>query len=214
LDLVQLVIGITGIIGSGKSTICKHVENLGYNVIYTDNLAKELIESNLEIRNKIIKEFGELSYINNLFNSKHISSFVFNDKAKLGKLNQIVHPFVIENIINICEGIFKIEENVEDINRIIFVESALMFETGSFEGYDYIIAVDCPEEKVIERNKLNQTFNEDNFKNRLKNQFTNSKKVSLADFVVSNKGSKEELINGANFILDIIKTLPPNQFED
>lgn len=214
MEVTQLVIGITGIIGSGKSTVCKHYEDLGYKVIYTDNLAKELIETNLDIKTKIINEFGEMSYINELYNSKYISSVVFNNKEKLDKLNQIVHPKVIESIINICEGIFKNEENEDDKVRIIFVESALMFETGSFEGYDYIITIDCPEETVIKRNKLNNNFNEENLRNRLKNQFTNSKKASLADFVISNNGSIEDLIDGANFILDIIKNLPPNQFDD
>lgn len=219
METIQLIIGVTGIIGSGKTTVCKHYENLGYKVIYTDILAKELIENNLEIRNKIKKEFGELSYIDGTYNSKYISSIVFNNNLKLDKLNQIVHPFVLDKIINLCEEKFKIQENSEenntaDMDRIIFVESALMFETGSFEGYDYIITVDCPEELVIERNKLNQNFNEENFKNRLKTQFSNSKKVSLADFVISNKGNKKALIDGADFILEIIKTLPPNQFEE
>ena len=89
-----------------------------------------------------------------------------------------------------------------------------MFETGSFEGYDYIIAVDSPEEMAIERVMKRSNITKEEVISRLKNQFDNSKKVSLADFVISNRKDEKTLIEAADFILTIVKSMPPKTFDD
>lgn len=202
------IIGITGIIGSGKTTVAKHYQTLGYDVLYTDLISKEISENNPEIKSKIIKLLGEEAYIEEKLNGKYISNIVFNDPKKLDLLNRILHPAVIDKVSNICEELFN------QGKELIFVESALMFETGTFEGYDYVIAVDCPEELAIERVMKRSNLSKEEITKRLKNQFDNNKKVALADFVISNKKDEKTLIAAADFILTIVETMPPKNFEE
>ena len=207
-DKKQLIIGITGIMGSGKTTLAKYYNNLGYDVIYSDNISKEIIKNNADVQSKIKQAFGEKAFIDNNLNSSFISEIVFNDSKKLEILNKILHPVVIDEISNICEKL------INEGKELIFVESALMFETGTFEGYDYVIAVDCPENLAIQRVISRNGLPENEIKKRMKTQFDNAKKVSLADFSISNKKTEKELIEGAEFVLSIIQTLPPKDFSD
>lgn len=204
----QLIIGITGIIGSGKSTVAKYYGSLGYDVIYSDEISKEIIKNNVLVQNKIKAVFGENSFLDDNLNSSYISEIVFNDINKLEKLNRILHPAVIDEISNLCEKF------INEGKELIFVESALMFETGTFDGYDYVIAVDCPESIAIQRVMTRSGLTELEIKKRMKTQFDNSKKVSLADFSISNKKTEKELFEGAEFVLSIIQTLPPKEFND
>lgn len=202
------IIGITGIIGSGKTTVAKHYQSLGYDVLFTDMISKEISENNHEVKTKIIKLLGEEAYLEDKLNGKYISNIVFNDTKKLELLNRILHPAVIDKIASICEELFN------QGKELIFVESALMFETGTFEGYDYIIAVDCPEELAIERVMKRSNLSKEEITKRLKVQFDNNKKVSLADFVISNRKDEKTLIDAANFILTIVETMPQKNFVD
>ena len=138
------VVGITGGIGTGKTTLAKIIENLGYKVIYTDLLAKKIMTENPEIKKKIIDAFGEMSYqIDGSINNKYIADIVFGENGgqndKLNTLNRIVHPAVIEEMINETE---KLEQNGEEI---VFIESARIYELNLQEGFDFIIVVDSKE---------------------------------------------------------------------
>lgn len=207
----NLIIGITGIIGSGKTTVAKYFESLDFPVLYADEIAKKIISENKQVKTKIISLLGPQAYNTDEMgtpNRKFIAEAVFQDKKKLELLNRIIHPVVIDTISDLCEMLFA------DGADIIFVESALMFETGTFEGYDYVIAISCPEETAISRVIARSGLTKKQVEQRLANQFNNSKKVSLADFSILNNGSEEELLKAADFILSIIKDMPPNKFDD
>jgi len=198
------VIGITGGIGSGKTSLAKIIEEFGYKVIYTDNLAKKILNENQNIRNKIIETFGENSYNPDLtFNNKYISQIVFNgteeSKRKLQNLNRIVHPAVIDEMIKETE---RLEQNGEEI---VFIESALIYEIGIEEGFDYIIVVDANEDIRAKRAAKRLGITIDEVQERMRQQNYTQVEKNLADFVIGNNGTIEELKDRARFIIELIK---------
>ncbi|MBP7214638.1 MAG: dephospho-CoA kinase [Candidatus Kapabacteria bacterium] len=198
------VIGITGGIGSGKTSLAKIIEEFGYKVIYTDNLAKKILNENQNIRNKIIETFGENSYNPDLtFNNKYISQIVFNgteeSKRKLQNLNRIVHPAVIDEMIKETE---RLEQNGEEI---VFIESALIYEIGLEDGFDYIIVVDANEDVRAKRAADRLGITIDEVKARMRQQNSTQVEKNLADFVIENNGTIEELKDSARFIIDLIR---------
>jgi dephospho-CoA kinase len=198
------VIGITGGICSGKTSLAKIIEEFGYKVIYTDNLAKKILNENQNIRNKIIETFGENSYNPDLtFNNKYISQIVFNgtdeSKRKLQNLNRIVHPAVIDEMIKETE---RLEQNGEEI---VFIESALIYEIGLEDGFDYIIVVDANEDVRAKRAADRLGITIDEVKARMRQQNSTQVEKKLADFVIENNGTIEELKDSARFIIDLIR---------
>jgi dephospho-CoA kinase len=200
-----VIVGITGNIGSGKSTAANIIESDGFPVIYTDNLAKAIIKSNSLVRNKIIETFGVNSYnADGEVNNQYLASIVFADdeKAKvlLDRLNAIVHPPVIDAMIA------KIENLIEQGEQLIFVESALIFEAALDEGFDYIITVDTPLEIIFKRFEEKGIARE-MIENRMKEQLPSNFKKENADFVIENKGSLEDFRNAVMFVLNILKAM-------
>lgn len=196
------VIAITGGIGSGKSTVAEHYVKLGYPVINTDSLAGKIMRNDSQIKKKLIEVFGEdLYFENGELNNKQFSDLVFGEKnnSNLEKLNKIVHPAVIDEMIE------QIEELVESGNTLIFVESALIYESALDEGFDYVIVVDANEEKRVKWASERLKLSGEEIRNRMKEQLSSEHKKNMADFVIENNGTIEELLKNAEFLLDIIK---------
>lgn len=197
------VIAITGGIGSGKSSIAHHYANKGYPVIYTDILAKEIMMHDNNVMEKLIETFGESIYSEGkILNSNYLSKITFGEegsKENIQKLNQIVHPVVIEKMM------YEIELLVEAGHEIIFVESALIYEAGLDEGFDYIIVVDADEDKRFLWSQKNMKLSEYEFRKRNSEQISTEVKKNLADFVIENKGNISEMLNSADFILELVK---------
>ncbi len=193
------VIGITGNMGSGKSTASNYIESKSYKVLYSDNIAKELLESNSDIKAKITNAFGNMAYINGVYNTKFISECVFgNDKNKkdnLEKLNLIIHPAVIEELIN------QIEINANNGLEIIFVESALIFELGLNEGFDYVINIYSNDNISIERITKRNNISAEEAAQRLKTQLSAEEKRKLADFTIINESTLEDLYKSIDRVL-------------
>lgn len=202
-----VIIGITGGIGSGKSEFCKVLFEHNQHVISTDDLAKKLISSSELVKSKIIDVFGSSSFDDKgIFNNKYISSLVFNPTTgseNLKKLNSIVHPPVIELMIN------EIEELVRRKIKLIFVESALMYESGLDEGFDYIITITANDELRITRAMNRTGLSKDEVLIRMKEQISQEEKIRLSDFTIENNKSLDDLKKSAEFMLSIIKNLPP-----
>lgn len=205
-----IVIGITGSISSGKSEVCKIVLKNNFPIVNTDFIAKQIVAESNEIKKQIVKEFGKESYIEDKFNTEYISNLVFgNEESNINnliKLNSIIHPPVIELMIN------KIEELAELGHKLIFVESALIFEAGLEDGFDYIITVDSLQEirkdRFIQRSGLNQ----DQFEYRNQSQINPQFKRENSDFVIENNSDLHDLEKSTQKLLEIIKFLPKREF--
>jgi dephospho-CoA kinase len=198
------VVAITGGIGSGKTTVANHFAELGFPVINTDLLAKKLMNSDEKLKILLSNEFGPEIYLENgELNSKFLSKIVFgNDslsKKNLDKLNRIVHPAVIDLMME------EIEKFANEGNELIFVESALIYEAGLDEGFDYIIVVDANESKRIKWTSEKLKLPESEIRIRNSEQISTDMKKNLADFVIENNGTISEMLASADFILDLVK---------
>ena len=136
----MLKIGLTGGIGSGKSTAAQIFEILGVPVYYADAQAKRLMNEDDQLRSAIINIFGEAAYLNNRLDRKYLSSIVFSDPAKLELLNAIVHPATKK------DGEAWMQKQ---ITSYAIHEAALIFEAKVYERLDYVIGVSTPQEVRI-----------------------------------------------------------------
>ncbi|MGE5480197.1 MAG: dephospho-CoA kinase [Chloroflexota bacterium] len=197
-------VGITGGIGAGKSAVAKIISSMGYAVVSTDDLAKKLMRESKELRRAIKDEFGEESYLDGgELNAKHISSIVFGDESgeRLGALNRLVHPAVIDAM---SDEIDAAEQRGE---KMAFVESALIYEVGLDEGFDYIIAVDCPEEIAVERAAKRAGTTPENIRKTAASQIPPKEKIDRADFTIDNSGTLEELEKRVKFIVTLLESM-------
>ncbi len=170
-------IGLTGGIGSGKSTVAKIFEVLGIPVYYADDEAKQLMNEDENLKQEIIKHFGAESYIDGKLNRKHISSIVFNNKEKLALLNSITHPAVIHH----GEEWMKRQAAPYALH-----EAALIFESGSYKNLDYVIGVSAPEQLRIERTMQRDNITKDQVLARMKNQMDEKEKMQRCNFIIYN----------------------------
>ncbi len=185
-----MVVGLTGGIGSGKSTIVKMFSEFENIAIYiADDEAKKLMVTSPKIKTQLITEFGEQVYINNKLNRAYLASIVFNNKEKLAILNAIVHPVVNEHLQNF------IKEN-SNKNYILY-ENAILFENGSDSFCDKIITVTAPENIRIDRVIKRDNSTIENVKNRIKNQWNETKKTLQSNYLIENltlTNSKEQVL--------------------
>lgn len=204
------IVGVTGNFATGKSQFCKFIEEQGIPVIYSDFIAKTIIKVNNKVGNALRKEFGDKAFLpDGSLNTKYISSIVFTNtpqaKEKLLKLNSIIHPYVIDEILK------EIERLIDQGHNLIFVESALIYEVGLEDAFDLIILVTSKKELIFERAQQHNILTKKDIKARLETQINDKEKERLADFVVYNNSSLENLKQNANFILEIIKGLLKNE---
>ncbi len=174
-----MLVGLTGGIGSGKSTIAKMLAKFNGVVVYfADEEAKNLMNTSQEIRTQLIAEFTDEVYKDGSLNRPFLAGIVFKNKEKLKKLNAIVHPIVHKHL----QDFIKAHEN----KSYILYENAILFENGSNRLCDKIITVTAPEmlriQRVIERD--NSTFEE--VKNRINNQWSDEKKTLQSNYVIHN----------------------------
>jgi dephospho-CoA kinase len=178
-----LKIGITGGIGSGKTTVCKIFETLGIPIYYADDRAKALMIENQELIQKIKNIFGENAYLNaGVLNRQYISDEAFKNPDKLKALNAAVHPAVLE------DG-EKWHLNQKDVPYTL-KEAALLFESGSYMQLDKIITVFAPKELRVERVLLRGGLKREDIEARIAKQMPDEEKVKRADFVIDNDGKK------------------------
>lgn len=172
-----LRIGLTGGIGSGKSTVAELFKVLGVPVFDADSAAKKIMNEDDALKKKIIATFGEESYVNDTLNRKYIAGIVFNNPLKLEQLNALVHPATIEA----SENWMKKQNTLYAIK-----EAALLFEAGSASNLDYIIGVFAPQalriKRVIERDNISR----EEVLGRISRQIDDSIKMRLCDFIIIN----------------------------
>ncbi len=180
---IPLQVGVTGGIGSGKTTVCRIFEQLGIPVYYSDERAKALMVENQGLIAKVKKLFGEEAYQpNGGLNRKWIGSIVFQDAKKLEQLNAIVHPAVHSD---------GEKWHAEQRNTPYTIkESALLYEIGSQIFYDKTIVVFAPKEIRLQRAMLRDGSTMESVVARMDKQMDDEKKAQLADYVIINDGEK------------------------
>ncbi|MHA4896412.1 dephospho-CoA kinase [Pedobacter sp. PWIIR3] len=177
----MLKIGITGGIGSGKTTICRIFETLGVPVFYADLVAKDIMVSDEILISELKSTFGEESYFENgMLNSKHIASIVFSDAKQLEKLNAIVHPAVFR-AFDAWSG------NLPADVPYTLKEAALLFESGSYKMCDKNIVVIAPHQAKLQRVMERDQVSSEQVQARMNKQFSDDQKVAMADYIVNNE---------------------------
>ncbi|MCM0666689.1 dephospho-CoA kinase [Flavobacterium tyrosinilyticum] len=182
------VIGLTGGIGSGKTTVANYFKELGVPVYIADDGAKRVMQSK-NILAEVKAAFGGNIFDNDILNRAKLAQIVFNDKEQLAKLNAIVHPAVKLDF----DDWVKEHKN----NDYVMYEAAILFESGRYKDCDVIITVTAPEEVRIDRViKRDQTTREEVL-SRMKMQWNDEKRISKSNFVINNnnlKNAKEEVV--------------------
>lgn len=173
----MLRIGLTGGIGSGKSTVARIFEILGIPVYYADTAAKEIMNEDKEVKASVIKYFGNNSYDNGILNRSYISSVVFKDKEKLELLNTLVHP----GTIRASEKWMQQQHSPYAVK-----EAALIFESGSQENLDYVIGVYAPKTLRIHRTMQRDNILREQVLKRMENQINEELKMMLCNAVIKN----------------------------
>jgi len=173
----MLKIGITGGIGSGKSTVAKAFEVLGIPVYYADEAAKRIMNEHEGLKEKIKQLFGEAAYTTGKLNRKYIAEIVFNDPGKLAALNAIVHPATLQDAADWMN---------KQTSPYTLKEAALIFESGSQEQLDYVIGVTAPAPLRIQRTMQRDGIGRDEVIARMDKQLDETIKMKLCDFIIIN----------------------------
>jgi len=179
----MLKIGLTGGIGSGKSTVAGIFKLLGIPVYNADVAARQLMNTSPKIKEAIIKNFGPAAYVNNELNRKYIGSVVFNDKEKLELLNSITHPATIEDAEK-----WMHEQNAPYVLK----EAALLYESGANKNMDYVIGVYAPLQLRISRVMKRDNVSADEVLKRMNRQMNEESKMKQCDFIITN--NDQELV--------------------
>jgi len=189
------IIGLTGGIGSGKTTAAKYFKELGYPLYNSDLRAKELQNNNTEVIQAITDVFGPEAYVNGEMNRPYIASITFSDKTKLQALNAIVHPAVFKDFNDWYH---------QQTTPYIIKEAAILIESGSYKNCDLIITVNADLETRIERTIKRDNLQREQVEARIKNQLSDQERASYADFVIDNSKDLPHLYRQ---IEEIVKTL-------
>jgi dephospho-CoA kinase len=174
----MLKIGLTGGIGSGKSLVCKIVSTLGVPVFHSDEVSRDLMDHDTEIIRKVTGIFGKGIYRNGILDRKRLSEAVFTDRKALEKLNAIIHPAVLE----------AFNRWLTDCSNppYIIKESAIIFESGTDKGLDYVIMVSAPEALRISRVMERAGTSRAEVLRRMRNQMNDAERSARSDEIVNN----------------------------
>ncbi len=172
-----MIVGLTGGIGSGKSTVAKQFETLGIPVYESDGQAKTLMQSSKKIRKAIIEIIGKKAYVDKKLNTAYIAQKVFNNTELLAELNAIVHPAVRKHFLKWSK---------KQHSPYVIQENAIIFETGSQDFYDKIVLVTAPVDLRIRRVLKRDNTSKEDLLARMNNQLGDSEKIPLADYVIEN----------------------------
>ena len=173
----MLRIGLTGGIGSGKSTVARIFEVLGIPVYYADAVSKRLMTENEELKKQIINAFGEGAYADGILNRKYLAAEVFDKSQKLVLLNSLVHPVTLQDA-----AVWMKKQQAPYAIK----EAALIFESGSQKQLDYVIGVKAPAELRIKRTMERDRITKEQVNARMARQMDEEEKMRLCHYVIIN----------------------------
>jgi dephospho-CoA kinase len=178
----MLKVGLTGNIGSGKTLVCQIFETLGVPVFYADRVARGLY-NDPKVREKVKGTFGAGMYSNDgELIPQNLARVVFNDRNALVEINRIIHPGVVAKYLQ------WLKENAD--RNYTLHEAAILFESHLEHEFNHIIMVSAPEKVRLQRVMERDALPESAVKARMKNQWSEKKKIQMADFVILNDGKK------------------------
>jgi len=182
----MLKVGITGGIGSGKSTVCNILKNLGVPIFTSDVAARELLNNDEGLKAQIKRNFDADMYTSTgELDRERLAKCVFNNAEELEKLNNIVHPKVGHE--------FEIWSKKHERKPYVVKEAAILFETGSYHDLDKVVTVFCPKPTRMKRIIKRDNTTKQQVEKRMLFQYTDEERNSLADFIIINDG-KEDLL--------------------
>ena len=192
-------VGLTGGIGSGKTTIATMFNELGIPIYIADIEAKKLTNSSEEIKAELLKILGDKAYDEDGLNRKYVADQIFNDAELLKKVNKVIHPQVTKHFKNWAK---------QQSEAYCIKEAAILFENGGYKECDYTILVTAPKETRIDRILKRDDITEAEIKSRMDNQWPDEKKIELADFVIENTdidATKEQVIKVHEYLINTAK---------
>lgn len=192
------IVGLTGGIGSGKTTVAKQFMALGVPVYIADEEAKKLMNTSKIIQRKLIQLFGNEAYTGSNLNKPFIANIIFNDKTFLQKMNAIVHPKVANH--------FKKWVSKQKAPYII-KEVAILFENDGYKQCDYVITVTAPLEIRIERLMKRDETTKEKIEAIIKNQWTDAEKMKLSNFIITNTDLENTIKQVVEIHEKILKTI-------
>ena len=178
-------VGLTGGIGSGKTTIANlFALHFSIPIYIADTKAKELVANNKQLQQEIVALLGEEAFVEGRYNTAFVAQEVFSNKEKLDKLNAIIHPYVQQDFLQ-----WKQSQQAPYVIK----EAAILFESGSYRDCDFIIMVTAPLEERIKRVMLRDKIDRETVEKRIKNQWNDEKKIELSTFVIENRDIDKNL---------------------
>ena len=194
----MLRVGLTGGIGSGKSTASNFFELFGSFVINADEEAKKILAYNETVQHELISEFGtDIIDVSGEINKAKLARVAFQDEDHQQRLNSVIHPYIYNSIDDHFNDVIK--DNKFDI---FIVDGALIFESGYDVHMDYIVVVTALLKNRMERALARQTLSREEILKRIELQWPEEEKVNLADFVIHNDGSEEDLKNNVKNLIE------------
>ena len=178
----MIIVGLTGGIGSGKTTVARMFNELGVPVYIADLEAKKLMKTSKVIKRKLIQLFGDEAYVDGELNRPYLANNIYNDKALLLKMNAIVHPKVKAHFIK--------WKKKQDFVYVI-KETAILFENNSYQDCDFVITVTASEKDRIQRVILRDNSSYEKVKAVMNNQWSDEEKVKFSNFVIENTNLSE-----------------------
>ena len=191
-------VGLTGGIGSGKSTVAKFFADLGVPVYNSDERAKLLMNRSESLKRNIKKLLGTNAYKSETLDKTYVAEQVFGDNALLQKLNKLVHPAVKDDFYKWAQ---------EQTSPYVIQEAAILFENGSYVNYNKMILVKAPEMERIRRVAARDKATPDQILDRMKTQWEDDRKIPLADYVIENINLKETQNSVKKIHEDLLKSI-------
>lgn len=180
-SLIMFTVGLTGGIGSGKTTVARIFEQLGVPVFYSDREARELTDNDPHIRQTLSTWYGKEIYTDQGLDRKLLASIIFQDEKERNRVNELIHPAVRRKFVQWAS---------ESKAPYVINEAAILFETGAYHTFDKNVLVTAPEPVRVQRVVDRDDANEKEVRSRISGQWPDEKKIPLADYIIDNGGEK------------------------
>lgn len=179
----RLRLGVTGGIGSGKSSVCKVFNVLGIPVFYSDPEAKAIMNNDLSVRSEINAIAGRDLYLSGNLDRAELAKLIFNDDELLGRVNALIHPLVFQNFLQWADM---------QAAPYVIMEAAILFESGAYEIVDKVLTVVAPLDQRIDRIVKGNQLTREQVMDRIRNQMDDDIKVKNSDYIIYN--SEDDMI--------------------